>query len=91
VRPERVVLKHHGRAAPLGRLPGHVVTSEADCAGIHGNEASDGPQQGGLAAARKTEDRRKASGLERERHVTQSFDLAVALADTLDRHRDHGR
>ena len=72
VRKQREVLEHHADAALLGgdAHAGAVqqLAVEQDAAGMRLFEAGDGAQQGGLAAAGRTDQRAQFTWLQRERH-----------------------
>ena len=57
VREERVVLEHHPDITPVGGNLRHVLPVEVDAAGTQSVEAGDRPQQRGLAAAARPEQR----------------------------------
>ena len=97
VRPQRVALKDHGRAASLRRHRRHVVVAEADAPGIERQKAGDRAKQRGLAAARGTEDGGEATGRKLERHAAQrghrgiSLDRAGDVDGNRRRHDSHVR
>jgi hypothetical protein len=55
MRPERVALKHHARAAFVRGQAGHVLVIEPDLASIRRVKPGDVAQQRGFAAAARSE------------------------------------
>ena len=89
VRPQRVVLKHHGRLPRLRRARGDVVAREEDPARVDGGESRDGPEQGGLPAARRTEDGRQLACGELETHASERLHRSEALGHRFDANGNH--
>ena len=58
MRIQRVVLKHHREIAPLGWYLGHILPVDQDSAAGRHLEPGDDPQHGGLAAARRPDERK---------------------------------
>ena len=80
-RVEGVGLEHHGDAAVLGLLPGDVPLADPDLAGLDLEQAGDGVEQRGLAAAGGAQQDQELAPLDLERQ-------AVEDAHGLEGHRD---
>ena len=76
---ERVVLEDHVDRALVGRIGGHVATTQQDRPAGRELEAADHPQRGRLAAARRTEQREEFAGGDLERDAVDRPDLAESL------------
>ena len=79
MREERVVLEDHVDRALVGRIGGHVATTQQDRPAGRELEAADHPQRGRLAAARRTEQREELAGADLERDAVDRPDLAESL------------
>ncbi len=79
VREQGVGLEHHRHVAVGGRKLGHVAAADQDLALGRHLQPRDHAQGRGLAAARGAEQRHQRARLDRERHVVDRRDRAVAL------------
>src|SRR5205085_10408749 len=86
VRPERVILEHHADVARVRRQPLDATLAEADLARIDGGEARDQPQQCGLAAARRAEQREQLTVGDLERDAVDGGGAGEALGDFAERY-----
>ncbi len=79
MRPQRVGLEHQPQVALLGRhfqlarAVEHGALADVDGAGLRAFQAGDGAQQGGLAAARRTEQGDHFAALQFHRHPFQDL------------------
>jgi hypothetical protein len=90
VRPERVVLEHEADAAPLGRDVGDAPFADEDVAARRGEEAGNGAQRGGLAAAGGAEQGHQLAVADDQVEPVQGGDLAVADRQVLQTKFGHG-
>ena len=84
VRVERIGLEHHGDLALGRRQVIHLAAADGDGASRHRLEPCDGTQQGGLAAARGTDEHDEGPILHGQVDVLQHLEHAEPLA-----HLDH--
>ena len=77
-----VVLEDEANAALLGRNARHVPPLETDPAGIRPLETGDDAQEGRLAAAARTEQRRQRPALDFYGDLVESGEVAEALDDS---------
>jgi hypothetical protein len=89
VRPQGVVLEHHADAALIRRHIVHDAISEADCSVVGSVEARDQPEQRGLPAPRRTEEREQLTLLDGKTDGIDRRLGAEALGDAFDRNA-HG-
>ena len=89
VREHRVILKYHAGVAPMRRQPVDAPLAEADRACVEIGEARDHPQERGLAAARRTQQREELAVPDRERHSRHCGHRSEPLRDALDGYRGH--
>ena len=75
------VLEHHGDA---GDRLGHAFGADPDLAGIVRQQAVDAPQERGLAAAGRSDDRDDLALTDVEIDVAEDFERAVVLAQAAD-------
>ena len=76
---DRVVLEHEADVALLRRQLGGLDALDADRALVGGVEAGDDPQQRGLAAARRAEQRRQLAGRQGHDDVVEGDEVAEPL------------
>ena len=81
MRKQRIGLKHHRDIAIGRRAQGDILAADENlsCAGDF--QTGNHPQGGGLAAARRAEQRHQLAGLDGERHLIDRCDFAVTFAD----------
>ncbi len=84
MRKQRVALKHHIDRPPIRRHLREIDAVEQDAAGIRLFEAGDQPQQRGLAAAGRSEQRKELALVDVERKLIDGGEAAEALAQALD-------
>jgi hypothetical protein len=84
VREDRVVLEHHGEAAPARRKAAHVVAADHDAAGILPLEACDDAQKRGLAAARRPQQGDELAVADVQRDLLKGPEGAELLDDPVD-------
>ena len=77
VREERVVLEHDAHIAPEGRDIAQRAVVEGDVAGCHRLEAGEHQQDGGLARARRPEQRQELAPADFEIEAVHDIDAAV--------------
>jgi hypothetical protein len=90
VREQRVVLEHDAGAALVGRQRVDRLPFDQHVAFALAQQAGDDPQQRGLAATRRTEQRHQLAGHDGQRHVVHRQRAAVAVCDALERQRRAG-
>src|SRR5205814_2093670 len=81
VREEGVRLEHHADVALRCRYRGDVAAADGNAAGGRYLQPGDEPQRGGLAAARRAEERRERAALDAKGDVVHRGHRAVALRD----------
>ena len=86
-----VVLEDEADAAFLRRAAGDVLVVDEDGALVGRLEPGDDPQQRGLAAAARTEERRQRSGPDLHGDVVERDEVVEALRDAPDRDRHQYR
>jgi hypothetical protein len=91
VRKERVALKHHADAAPVGRHSHERRAVDVDLAARGVVEAGDHHQRGGLAGSARTQQGDELARLDREAHIIDRGHGAEALADLVEHDRGSGR
>ena len=79
MRKQGVVLEDHVDRALVRRVVGHVAAAQQDPATARDLEATDHPQRGGLAAARRAEEREELAAADLERDAVDRPDLAESL------------
>ena len=84
MREQRVVLEHHADVAAMRRLGGDVLAVEPHAAAVGFQEAGDDAQQGGLAAARRSQQRDEFAGRHLEVDAAQHGDGTECLFGTGD-------
>src|SRR5215472_4034521 len=83
VREQRIGLKHHIDRAPMRRHRRKIDAVEEDAAGARLLKSGNEPQQRGLAAAGRTEQREELALKDLERELVDRGELAEALAQGL--------
>jgi hypothetical protein len=83
MREQRIALKHHVDRSPMRRHRRHLDAVEHDAAGVRSLEAGDQPQQGGLAAARRAEQREELAVMNVEGKPVDRCRVAEALGEAL--------
>jgi hypothetical protein len=86
VRVQGVVLEHHGHLPPARLDPGHVAPADLDGARGRGLQPGDGPQQGGLAAARRAEQGEELPVLDAQ---VEAVDRPHPSGELLDQRAEH--
>src|SRR5690606_35065620 len=81
VRPQRVVLEHHGRGAALRWQVRDVPAVDHDLAHVGSEEPGDDAQGGGLAAARRAEQAHQLPAVDLEVEVVDDAASAQVLGD----------
>ncbi len=84
VRKQRVRLEHHVDRPLIGRQIGDVLALQIDVAGGRRLEAPEHAQQGGLAAATRSEQGKNFALLDVEMNVIDRDDLIEATGDAVD-------
>ena len=84
VREQRIGLEHHVGRPPIGRHAREILAVEQDVAGIRPLETGDHPQQRGLAAPGRSEQREELAGINVERQPIDGGESAEALGQTID-------
>ena len=84
MREQRVALKHRVDRPPVGAHAGHVPPAHADPAGGRVLEPGDHAQRGGLAAARRADDREELAALDLQVEAAHGDQVAEALLDSRD-------
>jgi len=79
-----VVLEHEPHVAALRRRAGGVLAANPHGAGVRLLEPGDHPQQRGLAAPARAEQRGERPVADLERHLVQGDEVAEALRDRVD-------
>jgi hypothetical protein len=87
VRKKRALLEHHADPSSLGRRPasaaGDRLAADAHHPGLGSLEAGDGPQEAGLAAAARPDQRRDLAVRDGERQVVDGNGHPVANGQSL--------
>jgi hypothetical protein len=81
----RVVLEDEPHVASAGGVVGGVHAVDLDLAGVGRLQAGDDPQQRGLAAAARAEQRGEATGGDLHRDVVERDELPEAFGDVANR------
>src|SRR6266851_591677 len=91
VRPERIGLEHHRDVALVRRQPGDVAAANRYRAAYYGDEPANGAQQGGLAAARRSQKRYELAACSPERDMVEHAVCAIEDAYLAHVERHGGR
>jgi len=81
VAEQRVVLEHETDVAIAHVMAGHVLAMEHDAAVVRGFQAGDDAQQGGLAAAGRTEQATDVATVQMQVQVLHDALLAIAAGE----------
>jgi hypothetical protein len=90
VREQRIGLEHHAHIALGGRDVGNVFAADGDVAGVGVLQPCEQAQRGGLAAARRAEQRDELAGMQGQVEPVQRDDGTVVPAQPLHPHLDGG-
>ena len=90
MRKQGIALKDDADRAPVDRHRAGVGAVDEDLPAVRRDEARDAPEQGGLAAARRTQQRENLPLECVERATVQDGQRAVAFDDVPDRDDDGG-
>jgi hypothetical protein len=88
---ERRALEDHVHRPSVGRQAGHVPPLEEDSPVARSDEAGDDPQERGLSAAGRAEERDELSVLEREGDVVEGGDGSILVRDPFEDERARAR
>jgi hypothetical protein len=88
LRPKGVALEHHASLATMRRDLGDVFAVKGDAAFVGKMKTGNSPEEGGLAAAGRTEQKEELTPCDLEIDVVEGDEIAKAFHNSADGERD---